>query len=116
MRKAQVGPMNNRPSLQFFVAMTEFVLAASPAFADFGPKLPDYVVVTVPYEGEPLEGQGAVAALLSLASEEQEPINMAVSVRRLGTSGFVRALNTLLETETSGTGYLSRHSVTRKPS
>ncbi len=53
--------MNDRHALQFSaVALIFLAFAASPAVADVGPKLPDFVVVTVTYEGKPLEDQGAV--------------------------------------------------------
>lgn len=82
--------MNDRRSLPFSaVALTVLVFASSPAVADVGPKLPDAVVVTVTCEGKPLEDQGAVAALLSLASEEQDPINMAVPVPQMDPSKLV---------------------------
>ena len=82
--------MNDRHALNLSI-LTLMVLAfaASPAVADVGPKLPDSVVVTVTYEGEPLEDPGAVAALLSLASEQQDPINMAVPVPQLDTLKLV---------------------------
>ena len=83
--------MNDRHALQFsFVPLMVLGLAASTAVADaIVPKLSDSVLVTVIYEGEPLEEQDAVAALLSLASEEQDPINMAVPVPQLDTSKLV---------------------------
>lgn len=83
--------MNDRHALQFsFVPLMVLGLAASNAVADaIVPKLSDSVLVTVIYEGEPLEEQDAVAALLSLASEERDPINMAVPVPQLDTSKLV---------------------------
>ena len=72
-----------------FVGLIIFATTASPAVADaIVPKLSDSVFVTVTCEGRPIEDQQAVAALLSLAPEGQEPINMAVPLRRLGTPGL----------------------------
>ncbi len=83
--------MNDRRSLPFSaMALMVLVFAASTAVADaIVPKLSDSVVVTDTYEGKPLEEPGAVAALLSLASEEQDPINMAVPVPQLDTLKLV---------------------------
>ena len=88
--------MTDRSTLQIAsVALMAVALAVSSAMADVGPKLTDAVVVTVTCEGEPLEDQGAVAALLSLASEERDPINMAVPVPQLDTSKLVAPNGTL---------------------
>ena len=75
-----------RSSTLSAVATIALVFAASTACADaIVPKMFDTVIVTVTYEGEPLDDQGAVVALLSLAVEGHEPISKAKPVPRLDT-------------------------------